>query len=177
MTSWRGPPSGLSHRHHKQLNHQTQGLINSQPDLLQQLLGARISPRRAARNGSLRISAPHAQGTMARVSLGGSSCHTWPRPLSEHSPSCSLWLGRLQVFPAIRHHPRLAGPTGDTLLQPWKPQGTRQPLGTKQGPAEAAVPWQAGGPAPKGHQQLNTPPLCTSCWKRFPFCGSKSQLK
>lgn len=75
---------------------------------------------------------------MARVSLGGPSCHTRPPP-----PPNTLALVRLgreaaeqQVFPASGCHPRPAGPTGDLLLHLSSPPspGDLPPLGDKQAP-------------------------------------------
>lgn len=126
-----GCPAGLSHRCHERLSHQTWRLRNSQPDLLWQLLGPAHSPGsvpgsagRVAHNGSTRISAPRAQGTMARVSLGGSSCCTRPQPPSEHSPSCSLWPGKRwssRYFLPSAAIPAWPPPPRDALLQPWVP--------------------------------------------------------
>lgn len=76
-----------------------------------------------------------------------------------------------QVFPATGCHPRPAGPTGDVLLHLSSPGCPRDlpPLGDKHAPAALAVTRQAGGPAPKGHQQLHAHPRCAHpAGKDFP---------
>lgn len=181
-------PLGLSHHQYQRPLHKTQCFMNSHPDPLQHIPGPTqhgISPGNAgsvARNGSIQISAPHPRGTMACVSLGGPSCHTRPQPPSEHSPSCSLWPGsggaagischRLPSPPGRPHGGRAA-----PSLIPGIPQGPATPrgqTGTRGGCCPSAGRWPCSKGTPAAPR---TPPLCTSCWKRFPFCCSKPQLK
>lgn len=62
-----------------------------------------------------------------------------------------------QVFPATGHRSHPASPTGDTASAPCPLRELTAP-GGQQGPTEVAIPQQAGGPAPEGHQKLDACP-------------------
>lgn len=65
-----------------------------------------------------------------------------------------------------------------SISHPLPPPRDRPPprgqAGTRSGCCPSAGRWPCSKGTPAAPR---TPPLCTSCWKRFPFCCSKSQLK
>jgi len=173
-------PPGLSHCRHERLSHQNAGFGEfparsalAAPGL--SLGSAAGSAGRAARNGSIQISAPRSQGTTARVSLGGSSCARGRGRPPNTLPLVRLGRGSGGAAGISCRRPRPATPAKDARLQPTSPGPPRDraPLGDKAGTRRGCL-------APKGHQQLDAlppHPAVRVLLERISLCGSKSQLK